>query len=490
MINHVLMNKFGEGFSHLSFIVQSEIRPRPYLKLVLGHSGRMIAIATGLEAAESPANLTAGKPAIGRSYAVLAVLTLVYAMNMGNRFLLSTITEPVRLEFGLSDSQIGILTGTISALFIVIAGVPFGILADRANRRWLVTICCAIFSLMTAAGGFAKNFLSLAVSRTGVGIGAGGSTPASLSIVSDLFPPAKRGVAMTIFTLGISLGATIGTGLVGWLTDHYGWRVAMTGFGLAGLPVAALVLIIVSEPRRGGIDNEMSGVEAQIQGSFLDTLYFVWAERALFHVIAGAMVVTMWTWGLILWLPPLMGRKFGMTAGEVGAVLSPIHLFGGIGSILLTTLVMRWLSAKPLSWQLTFVGLCVAVGTVPSIIAFKTPVFGLCVAMLWIYIPVGYLYNGPVFALVSDLAPAVMRGQAISIMSLTSTLGDLVIMPPLLGLVSDIAKVHFKDPALALETSVLIFALTGFWGAYHFFAAATHLRKREARRGARLDVLP
>lgn len=402
------------------------------------------------------------------TYFALIVLTCIYAMNIGNRFLLSTLTEPIKTEFGISDGTFGLLAGAISAFFLVVAGIPFGILADRGNRKRIIITCTSLFSVMTALGGMAHNIYLLSASRIGVGIGAGGTTPSSLSFISDIFPTARHATVMTIFTLGISIGGYAASAGVGWLSDHYGWRFAMTAAGLAGLPFVLLFWMFAKEPKRGVINQEKV-----MPATFTETIKFIWQNKALLHVMIGAMVITMWTWGLILWIPPFLSRSHGLTTGGAGAALGNIHLIGGVAAITLTIVVMRYFEKKKdKAAPAKVIAVTAVLGTFATILAFQTSSLTFATYMLWLYIPIGYLYTGPVFGLCSALSKPGMRGQVIAISSLTQTLADLVVIPPLLGFASDILATQISDPAQSLRYALLIFSVTGFWGAFHFFMAA------------------
>ncbi len=155
---------------------------------------------------------------------VLAILTLVYALNIADRFSISTLIEPIRRELRLSDSGIGFLTGVSLALFYVTVGIPIAALADRANRRNILALALAIWSGMTALCGLAQSYTQLLLARFAVGIGEAGGTPPSTSILADKFPAARRPMALTIFALGACLGAWLGSSVAGTAAEHSGWR--------------------------------------------------------------------------------------------------------------------------------------------------------------------------------------------------------------------------------------------------------------------------
>src|ERR1700729_3931918 len=135
---------------------------------------------------------------LGRRWYVLIVLTLVYALSIADRYVLATLIEPIKADLHLSDTSIGFLTGTALAIFYAGMGIPLGLIADRVERRKLIAISIAVWSVMTAACGAASTFLQLMLARIGVGIGEAGGTPASQSMLSDLFPFSQRVLATSI----------------------------------------------------------------------------------------------------------------------------------------------------------------------------------------------------------------------------------------------------------------------------------------------------
>ena len=153
----------------------------------------------------------AGRP--GRILA-LVLLTAVGTMNFVDRQILSVLAEPIRQELGLSDTQLGLLTGLSFALFYAIMGVPAAMLADRYNRVRLVGAACLMWSFFTGACGSAQSFVQLALARFGVGVGESGGTAPSLAILADYYPPRHRPLVIGLFTsngpLGVFIGASLG----------------------------------------------------------------------------------------------------------------------------------------------------------------------------------------------------------------------------------------------------------------------------------------
>jgi len=171
---------------------------------------------------------------------VLGVLTLVYVFNFLDRQIVSILAERIKDDLGISDAQIGFLYGTAFAVFYAVFGIPLGRLADVWDRRRLIAIGLAFWSTATALSGFARTFGQLAAARIGVGVGEASASPAAFSLLSDVFPPARRATALAIYSSGIYIGAGLGLGLGGLIVDR--WDRAFTAgaapLGLDHCPTA------------------------------------------------------------------------------------------------------------------------------------------------------------------------------------------------------------------------------------------------------------
>ncbi len=175
---------------------------------------RAHAVATGNDATASDRD----RPESTRYRYVVAVsLCVVYTFNFLDRQFLAILAEPVKRSLHLTDTQLGLLTGLMFALFYTIFGIPVAALADRFNRVRIVALACGLWSFCSAACGLAVGFASLAVARMGVGVGEAGGAAPSYSIISDYFPPEKRGVGLAIFSLGVPFGILLGAASGGWI---------------------------------------------------------------------------------------------------------------------------------------------------------------------------------------------------------------------------------------------------------------------------------
>jgi predicted MFS family arabinose efflux permease len=420
----------------------------------------------------APAALNSGNDTTGdaRAWYVLFMLMLVYALSIADRFVMSTLIEPIKADLGLSDFSIAFLTGTALAFFYVTAGLPLAYLADRTNRRAMVALSLAAWSVMTTCCGFVQNYWQMLAARVGVGVGEAGGTPPSVSLLSDYFPWRRRAFAMSVYSLGLSLGSMLGTSS-GYVSDAWGWRRAFFVLGIPGVIVAAVVWLTIREPARGRLDEGPPPAQASLS----DTLRFARRQPALVHAWMGAAVYTLWGWGLMWWTPSFLVRSHHLTLGAAGGALSLMNGIGGTAVLLLTMLVMGVLAKRDVRLVPRFTALAIAAATVPSIIAYVTRSADLALAMLWIFIPLSYAPFGPTFALLQNLAPASMRAQSAAIMLFLANVANLVIAPQVVGFASDrLAPIYGFD---SLRIALIPLACTGFWGAWHYLRCAAHLSR-------------
>src|SRR5215469_7122631 len=155
---------------------------------------------------------------------VLIMMCLVYTLSIADRYVVSTVLEPIRIELHLTDSGVAWLTGAAFGVFYVLLGFPLSYLIDRYNRRKIVAVCLVVWSAMTAVCGLARTPLQFFLARVGVTVGEAGGTPGANSLLSDYFPATRRAMALTVFSLGAPIGAWVGYNVAGVIADRYGWR--------------------------------------------------------------------------------------------------------------------------------------------------------------------------------------------------------------------------------------------------------------------------
>jgi MFS family permease len=219
------------------------------------------------------------------AWLVLAMLWFVYVLNFLDRQLLSILAKPIQDSLGVTDGQLGLITGLYFALFYCLISIPVGWLADRTNRVKVLAIACGVWSAATAGCGAAANYGQLVGARMMVGVGEAGGVPPSYAIISDYFPPGRRGTALGIFNLGPPIGQALGVAFGAAIAVSLSWRHAFYILGAIGILAAIVVYFGIREPVRGGLDRtptiqsprQASGSHADV---FSPTQHFCWRRLA------------------------------------------------------------------------------------------------------------------------------------------------------------------------------------------------------------------
>ena len=273
-----------------------------------------------------------GKPSVGtRAWVALGALWFVYVLNFLDRQLLSILAKPIQDTLHITDGQLGLLGGLYFAFFYCFIAIPIGWLADKTNRVAVLAIACGVWSAATMACGLSRNFGQLAVSRMAVGFGEAGGVPPSYAIITDYFPPGRRGMALSIFNLGPPIGAAIGIAFGASVAAAFSWRVAFVVIGLVGLVTALVVMFVVKEPRRGGLDPALAA--GSVKASFWGTVRMFFSRPTLVLAAFGSGVTQIITYGLGNFAVLFLMREKGMTLEDVAlwyALVVGIGMSAGI----------------------------------------------------------------------------------------------------------------------------------------------------------------
>ena len=404
-------------------------------------------------------------------YYALGVLTLAYVSSHVDRNIVGIVAEAIKQDLGLSDSQIGFMSGLAFAIFYATLGIPIAMLADRTNRRNIIAIAVTIWSVMTAACGLAGNFWQLALARIGVGIGEAGSSPPSHSMIADLFPKEQRSGAMAIYALGVYFGIMIGFAVGGYVVTNVGWREAFFIVGLPGVIIALLVRFTIEEPVRGASDG--IALDPALRAKVWEGFAHLWKMRAARHVVAGFTLTSMVGYGGVTWAAPFLIRTHEMTAAEAGLFLGGVAgIVGAIGAIVGGRLADR-MARTDMRWNAWIVGVA-KLCAIPFLFGFY-----LFPDPLWVilaYIPgtlLGAFYLGPSFALIQSLTPLHMRALASAITLFIVNMIGLGFGPFAVGVLSDWLRPMFETDSL--RYALLFFGLINIWAAAHYFMAGRYL---------------
>ena len=381
-------------------------------------------------------------------YYVVACLMLASAFSFLDRLVLSLLIDPIRNSMGLTDSEVSLLAGLAFASCYVLFAFAFGRWVDTRSRISAIVLGISLWSIATALCGAARGYWQLFVARMGVGVGEASLNPAAYSLIPDYFPPRRRGLAMSIFACGASIGGGLAI-LAGGLVVQWAlatrpalpilgavepWQFVFVAVGLPGLLVALLIGLTVREPERS-----LTPADSVTSPTMGEVLRFVSAHRRAFlPIFLGYGAIAMNGYAFQLWGPAYFMRLHGLTPAEVGLVFGIGYGVGGTvailaGGLLSDKLVQRGRADGPI-----LVTIGAALLALPSFIpAYLVADTSLAVAAFVAGIFAASLVGGVQAAMVQSLAPNRMRGLLAALFGATVNVAGLGLAPTLTAGLSD-----------------------------------------------------
>ena len=416
------------------------------------------------------------EPAAPRARLTLALLALLSALSFMDRQILAVLLVPVKTEFGLSDLQVGLVTGLGFALSFGLIAVPLGRVADRRERRSLVVWCRGIGGALAALGAAASGAWTLAFTRMGGAISEAGGGPASMSMIADLYPPESRSRAMSVFAMAASAGSLMA--LIGgaWFAQRHGWRATLAAIGLLTLAVALLLRWNGREPARTGpmaAASPAASAESAGQGAVRAVL----AQPVARWLVAGAAFALLAGCSFGAWNFAYLVRVHGLAPQAAGWVTG-LSAFGSVLGTPVSGALADRLTRRDARWQLgvPLLGLGLALPSGLAYLALGAQQAAAVVALLFAF---GFFVSwwvAPAYAALSLVVPPARRATASAMLLLVGAVGGSGIGPVLTGAVSDLLAGHVGgDPlgaALAAMLSLLAPAALAFVRAMRAYPAA------------------
>lgn len=426
---------------------------------------------------------------------VLAALFVVYTFNFIDRSVLAIVQEQIRGEFNLTDTQLGLMGGPTFALLYTILGIPIARLAERQNRMTILTVCLALWSAATAACGLATNYVTLLIPRVFTGIGEAGCTPTANSAIGDYFPVASRSTAVSIYSMGVPIGAALAGIGGGFVAEYMGWREAFLILGLPGLALAVLVKLTVSEPPRSTPPGEAPG--------FFQAFAVLAKKTTFWNIALGGAAASFTGYGVGQFSNSFFIRSHDLTTFEAAMISGVlVGVFGGAGTFLTGFISDRIAKRHPnaLAW----------LPGITLLISAPLSVAGFMVGSLWLAIPLlaaatlfQYFYVSGIYAATQAIVHPRMRATAVAVLLFIVNFLGYVFGPLAIGALSDyltnthllqlgasLAACHAKTApaavcaagaAYGLQYAIIIGYLGFVWGAAHFLLAwRTMARDRHA----------
>jgi len=347
----------------------------------------------------------------GKAIFALAILFCINLLNFFDRTLFGALAEPIRKEFQMSDAALGLL-GTAFTLFYAVVGLPLGYLSDRWSRTRLIAIGTAVWSALTAASGIAQSYTQLFLARLGVGMGEATCAPAGQSLVGDLFPPAQRARAMSVFMLGIPGGIFFAYLAGGTLGSLLGWRAVFLLAGIPGLALATLAWTL-REPVRGAAEATVRQAGAARRASALDVLKM----PTMWWIILSGVFHNFNMYAINSFLTPFLQRFHAVSlrdANNIAAISA-----GAMGAIGL--LAGGWLadtiSARDRSRRMLVAAYSMALAVPCVFVALSQPRGATLTFMAFMSVGTTamYVYYPTVYSAIQDVIAPHLRGTAVAV---------------------------------------------------------------------------
>jgi MFS family permease len=422
----------------------------------------------------------------GRRYAwtVVAILIATAVLSYTDRQVLSLLVDPIRGDLGISDTQISLLLGTAFAVVYGIAGIPLGYLADRTSRRNLIFAGVAVWSLGTIACGFSQNFAEIFASRIVVGLGEAALSPAAISLISDYFPPSRRGTAVGLFLSGIAMGSgaaiLIGGGVLHAirmgalaatpLASEAPWRLVLLLIGGPGL-LWALVILLIREPIRLATESTSVSGGVADRDAWRST---PWARvTPIYLMLAAASFVDN---AVGAWAPTLLIRNFAKDPSQVGVELGLLLTAGFGGGVLIGGVLADRAGARG-GWPAKL-RVCLYAGLLilPVSLLMNCAGFGIVLTGVPLYFALSGIVTAVGFSAILDAVPNRSRGLAMSMSFFLNVALGAGLGPTAVALAGEhvFAARQGLGPPLTLTVAAgYMVALAAVWAALSIFKPRT-----------------
>ncbi len=380
-----------------------------------------------------------GAPSKGwRPYQIYVVVLLlaVTVCNYLDRIVLGVLQEPIKIELGLSDAQLGLLTGPAFALFYSLSGIPAARFAERFNRAGLLALAIAIWSGMTALCGVAQNFGQLLLYRIGVGAGEGGCIPISHSVLADYFTPRQRGLVMSVVSSAPPLATILAPMIGGFVAETWGWRSAFLLLGLPGVVLSLLVWLTLKDPRKATPAN----TERRPATFWTDFKWLLKTPAFVFVFIGGAFVGIA-NAGIAGFTVSFLLRTHEFTLSQAGGIVGMTGIAGLVGAMLGGVLADKFSDSRGRSYVLV-PALGSGLAAIAYLVAFGTPDARWAMPFLLAAAVAYNMKNGPLYAAIQNIVPSTMRATGTAVFMVAATVVGSTVGPLLTGVISDAVAGH------------------------------------------------
>ncbi len=410
-----------------------------------------------------------------RSHGLLLLLAMMYADNFVGRQIIAVMIEPIKQEFAVSDTAMGLVSGLAFAAEYVLLGLPAGRLADHMPRTRLLAASTLLWALATVVCGLAGSFAMLVIARMAVAVCESPSTSTSMSIIADLYPPHRRSFAIACYTAAPTFSTIIALCVGAWVVDEYGWRSAFFAVAVPAFVISALCAFVVRDPARGRFDLTVQAAHP-LPGLWASARE-LWAQPPYRCLVLACGLTTFSAYGYAMWNASFLVRSHGMPlqyagilAGLVGGTCAGLGaLFSGWLTDHLAVRSLRWHIGVPVIGHLLGSSALIIYLLWPRDILMQVGSVPVPSAMLWCALTSFFSvwWVGPSFSLLTQMVPASRRATAVALQTIVSTLCGVGIGPLATGLLSDALMPVFAEEslryALLLVSCTIVIPLALLW---------------------------
>ncbi len=434
----------------------------------------------------------------------LGILLLVYILNFMDRWVITILLQPIKEELLLADWQLGLLNGFAFSLLSSVAAIKLARMAESHNRVRILTACIVFWSALTVLCGLVASFWQLVLARMGVGVGEAGGMPSSHSLLADYFPPERRAFAHSIYGLGLPIGGMLGMMVGGILVDIAGWRSAFIVVGAPGLIVALVVWLFLREPPRGRYDTGAGSEDAPPLAEVASAL---WRRKTTRHILIGLTLAVMLGNTGTSFLAPYLIRRFDLSYSEVALLVGATNFLTAAVGMLAGGILTDRLGRKNIRWYMWIPVLGILIAIPFNVSAYLQDNV---LAMALFLVPAGLViptYMAPSFATLHNFSQPRARATVTAIAGICMGMIGAGLGPLLGGISIDLLGEHLFTqagfsgfaaacpgglpgpeasaqiaqmcaPLLARATqiSLLLWALTMIWPAWHFWLASRSIQ--------------
>jgi MFS family permease len=403
---------------------------------------------------------------------VIVLLASTNLFNFMDRAILGALTEPIKADLGLSDTQMGLLGGLAFAFFYAIMGIPIARLADRGNRRNILSAAIAVWSAMTAACGLAGSFAQMFLCRVGVGVGEAGGLPPANSMIADFFPPDRRARAMAAVLVGAIVGTLIGMVAGARIGAVYGWHTAFFALGLPGMVFAILVRLTLVEPPRRNVS-----AEARASGGglpFRAAIRILARRKTFVHLVVANAIASFANSAAAQWAVPFLMRSFDVEMTRAATAFGLIALTSTAVAMVVGGVLGDLLARRDLRWQLWIPAIGLGAAFPLAIVMYLAPSFPVALALAVPYYVLIGLYAAPLFAAMQGVVESELRALSAAVAMFAVSIGGLGLGPLAIGALSDqLAGTFGKE---SLRYALLSLQVLLVWSTVHLtLASRSHL---------------